>query len=192
VNAESRHTAYFENLLGVEAANAMVARFTATEGIGYITFRTAQGYFVNREFDRNDVTWQDYENAQVVDIFQKIEHEIQKFVLEIPIGAARAIAADFPDAALIQYSGGDWVQFACKNATKWNGVAAAAKHLGIDTAQIAAFGDDFNDIEMLEKCGIGVAMSNAIPEALAVADFIAASNNEDGVARWLEENLLWL
>jgi hydroxymethylpyrimidine pyrophosphatase-like HAD family hydrolase len=179
-----------ENLLGAEAANAMVARFLATEGIGYITYRTYLGYFVNREFDRTDVSWQDYENAQLVDLNQKIEHGLQKFVLEIPLNEARAIAADFPDAALIQYSGGDWVQFACKTATKWNGVLAAAKHFGIETGNIAAFGDDFNDVEMLEKCGIGVAMANAIPEAKAVANFVAASNDEDGVARWLEENIL--
>ncbi|MDR2166494.1 MAG: HAD hydrolase family protein, partial [Clostridiales bacterium] len=69
-----------ENLLGVDAANAMVARCLATEGVGYITYRTSLGYFVNREFDRNDVSWQDYENAQLADMNQKIEHNVQKFV----------------------------------------------------------------------------------------------------------------
>ena len=43
---------------------------------------------------------------------------------------------------------------------------------------------------MLRECGIGVAVANAIDEAKAVADFVCDTNDNDGVARWLEENLL--
>jgi hydroxymethylpyrimidine pyrophosphatase-like HAD family hydrolase len=43
---------------------------------------------------------------------------------------------------------------------------------------------------MLEYAGIGVAMGNAIPEAKAAADQICGTNDEDGIARWLEANVL--
>jgi hydroxymethylpyrimidine pyrophosphatase-like HAD family hydrolase len=43
---------------------------------------------------------------------------------------------------------------------------------------------------MVAKSGIGVAVGNAIPEVKAAADYICASNDDDGVAKWLEENAL--
>ena len=46
------------------------------------------------------------------------------------------------------------------------------------------------DFEMLCGCGIGVAVAKAIDEAKAVADFICDDCDDDGVAKWLEENVL--
>ncbi|MDR0948463.1 MAG: HAD family hydrolase, partial [Lachnospiraceae bacterium] len=77
-----------------------------------------------------------------------------------------------------------------KNATKWNAIRLLAEKWSIDLSKIAAFGDDYNDIEMLQNCGVGVAVTNALDEVKAVANYICGSNDEDGVARWLEENVL--
>lgn len=55
---------------------------------------------------------------------------------------------------------------------------------------IIAFGDDFADIGMLKLCGLGVAMGNAIDEVKKKADLVIGSNDEDGIAVFLEENLL--
>ena len=52
-----------------------------------------------------------------------------------------------------------------------------------------AFGDNYNDIEMLAGVGVGVAVGNARPEVVAVADAVTAGNKEDGVAKWLAERL---
>nr|WP_299383899.1 Cof-type HAD-IIB family hydrolase [Allomuricauda sp.] len=54
---------------------------------------------------------------------------------------------------------------------------------------VIAFGDNYNDIEMLEKVGYGVAMGNARDEAKAIANYIGLSNKEDGVARFVKEHL---
>ena len=56
---------------------------------------------------------------------------------------------------------------------------------GDSPAQTVYFGDDHDDIEPLKRCGIGVAVSNAIEEAKAAADYVAESNDEDGVAKFL-------
>jgi Cof subfamily protein (haloacid dehalogenase superfamily) len=70
----------------------------------------------------------------------------------------------------------------------------ALRHLldgwGLSMANVVAFGDDVNDVEMVAEAGIGVAMDNAVPEVKAVADRITATNDEDGVALVLEE-LIW-
>ena len=61
------------------------------------------------------------------------------------------------------------------------------RRFGIGREHVLAFGDNVNDVEMLEFAGLGVAMANGSPEALAVADRITASNDEDGIAVVLEE-----
>lgn len=77
-----------------------------------------------------------------------------------------------------------------KNARKRNAVIALATEFGVSLAEVAAFGDDYNDIEMLRECGAGVAVANAIDEAKAAADYICDANDNDGVAKWLERNVL--
>lgn len=74
-----------------------------------------------------------------------------------------------------------------KNARKKNAVVSLATHFGISLSEVAAFGDDYNDIEMLRDCGVGVAVANAIDQVKAVADSICQSNDDDGVAKWIEE-----
>ena len=77
-----------------------------------------------------------------------------------------------------------------KNATKFNGVRILAEHYDIPLSDIVSFGDDFNDVEMLRECGIGVAMSNAISECKTVADYICDDCDNDGVAKWLEDRIV--
>jgi Cof subfamily protein (haloacid dehalogenase superfamily) len=60
---------------------------------------------------------------------------------------------------------------------------------GLEMAQVVAFGDDVNDVEMVRQAGLGVAVANAVPEVKAVARRITLSNDEDGVAHVLAELL---
>jgi hypothetical protein len=62
---------------------------------------------------------------------------------------------------------------------------------GVERHEVIAFGDAENDIEMLQVAGLGVAMNNAMPVTLAVADRVAPSNDDEGVAAVLEEVLGW-
>lgn len=70
---------------------------------------------------------------------------------------------------------------------KWEGILHIARRHGIAPEEIIAVGDDMNDIPMLEKAGLGVAMGNARPEALAAAKRIIGHNTEDGLAIFLDE-----
>ena len=53
-----------------------------------------------------------------------------------------------------------------------------------------SFGDDFSDIGMLKATGRGIAMGNAIAEVKAIADDVTKSCDEDGVADYIERNVL--
>ena len=82
------------------------------------------------------------------------------------------------------------IQIMDKKATKMNGIEVMLRRFGISIDDTVYFGDDEDDIQPLTRCGIGVAMANGIKAAKDAADAIAESNDEDGVAIWLEKNLL--
>jgi Cof subfamily protein (haloacid dehalogenase superfamily) len=69
---------------------------------------------------------------------------------------------------------------------KANGIAEIAGPLGIPESDWVTFGDMPNDVPMLLRAGLGVAMGNAHPDALAAANEVTTTNADDGVARVLE------
>ncbi len=78
------------------------------------------------------------------------------------------------------------IEFNHKDATKAAGMLALAKQLGIAREETMAFGDDFNDISMLQAAGVGVAMANAFEEIQKAADVVTTDCDHDGVAAMLE------
>ncbi len=87
---------------------------------------------------------------------------------------------------MYSYRGENLYGFTSKAAGKYSSVCALSMLLNIRLRDMTAFGDDLNDSEILRCCGTGVAMANAIPSIKEVADMVTDSNDEDGVARYLE------
>lgn len=84
-----------------------------------------------------------------------------------------------------------WIEALPKGCSKYSAIKRLANYLNISSEDIIAFGDGLNDVEMIEKCGHGVALSNALPEAKEVADATTTDNhNHDGVIHYLEQYLL--
>ncbi len=75
-----------------------------------------------------------------------------------------------------------------KDATKLNSMRDFSRIFGIPMENIACFGDDLNDMDMLEHAGIGVAMGNALEEVKARADYVCGRNDEDGLGQWIMDN----
>ena len=74
-------------------------------------------------------------------------------------------------------------------ATKGNAMLDLADKLGITADEIVAFGDSENDITMLRAAGLGVAMENSLDITKKAADDTTLSNDDDGVAVYLEKLL---
>ena len=74
-------------------------------------------------------------------------------------------------------------------ANKERALHLLCERLDVPLEQTAAFGDDLIDINMMSESGRGVAVANANPKVLSIADEICPSNNEDGVAQWIEAQL---
>ena len=90
------------------------------------------------------------------------------------------------------YRGERWYSFLPSGSGKTAAIKALSELSKISTDDMAAFGDDSNDVEMLKMCGKGIAVANAVPETIAAADEITLSNDEDGVAHWLKMNYIGL
>lgn len=75
-------------------------------------------------------------------------------------------------------------------ATKLHGVVEVAKILGINTHEIIGVGDGYNDFPLLMACGLRVAMGNAVEELKEIADYVAPSVDDDGVADVIEKYVL--
>ena len=67
------------------------------------------------------------------------------------------------------------------------GVEVITNQLGILMEDVVALGDSGNDVHMIEKAGLGVAMANAIEDVKNAADYITGSNTQDGVAQVVEK-----
>jgi len=177
--------------MDMEITNKLLLSCLKQPSVGYIAVDAENGYFVNKPVDESSPTWADYLPAQVVDLSHGLSCAVYKISAEISAAkAAYEIAAEFPALDMVTWTGENWVCFSDKTASKWRGLKALAGHTGIDTAHIATFGDDYIDIEMLRESGVGVAVANAIDEVKVVADYTCDTNDNDGVARWLEENVL--
>lgn len=77
------------------------------------------------------------------------------------------------------------LEFLPQGSDKVVGIKHLLNHFGLDFADLMAFGDADNDAGMLKAAGDGVVMANGLPAVKAIADHETASNEEDGVARYL-------
>ena len=103
---------------------------------------------------------------------------------------ADKLARSLSDCDCIRFSDGFWYKFTKKNVTKENAIMKITEVCGFSTDSIIAFGDDYADIGMLELCGTGVAMGNAIDEVKERADIVIGSNDEEGIADFIENEIL--
>jgi Cof subfamily protein (haloacid dehalogenase superfamily) len=89
----------------------------------------------------------------------------------------------------VTHMGADCVEVGVAGIDKADGLRFLCDHLGVDRSDVVAFGDEYNDHEMLMWAGHGVAMANAPEATRAIADEVTVSNLDDGVAVALERML---
>jgi Cof subfamily protein (haloacid dehalogenase superfamily) len=91
------------------------------------------------------------------------------------------------DCNLIITDSGKLGQIMARGVNKLNGLKYILNKLDTTLDRVMFFGDDFNDMELIKECGIGVAMGNAVAQVKEVANHITLSNEEDGIAVFLND-----
>ena len=125
---------------------------------------------------------------QIADLFAAAVRPVAKILVDLRPGDGAALLAGLPEGCqAVITDGGDLAQIAATGVSKTSGLVFLLDRWGHALAEVVAFGDDVNDLEMLRESGLGVAMGNAVGEVKAVAKRITNTNDEDGVAVVLEE-----
>ena len=116
-----------------------------------------------------------------------------KFVIRHPELAPPEVYATLQSLELTGFeatlSGAPFVEIMAEGVTKATCLARLCAHLEIDRAEVVAFGDALNDVEMLRWAGHGVAMAGAADVVQNAADETTVSNDDHGVARVIERLL---
>lgn len=149
-----------------------------------ITIDTIDSHYWNYRIDpkKQDHSWGDSIHTE----FKDFEESSLKMCVEIfEDSQAKRLQELLDECDCIRFSDGYWYKFTKKTATKEKAILEVCAVCGIDTEEIIAFGDDYADIGMLELCGKGIAMGNAINEVREMADLVIGSNDEDGIAEYL-------
>ena len=178
-------------VIDAKTTNELLSSCVGKPGVGYIYVYTEKGYFTNSPAEKHDQSWGPYNHDLYIDFSKGLDYDSYKITVEFfDDAAAHNVANSFPNLSVVKFTGEPWFSFANSSVNKFNGIKILADYLNINLDDIAAFGDDYSDIEMLHKCGAGVAVNNAIDDAKAVAKYICDSNDCDGVAKWIEKNVL--
>jgi len=180
------HKTFIQN----KTLNLFIKELIASENVTCLTVETGEKLFISKEqqlWAADDNRW----NLIYNDFSADISEQATKLAIEYKdISMLRTLMKNYPELHLYENTGSNWCQAMHVSSTKNNAVKILADYYNYNLNEILAFGDDYNDVEMLKQCGTGVAVSNAIEEAKAVADYICGSNDNDGVAKWLEEHIL--
>ena len=108
-----------------------------------------------------------------------------KLVAVLPDEDTARETAEEAGCKYIHYRGEDRYSFIKKEAGKKQGLIQLAQELAIGLENIMVFGDDYNDLEMIQSCGVGIAVENAKAQVKAAADFVVKNCEQEGVAEFL-------
>ncbi|MFB4169745.1 Cof-type HAD-IIB family hydrolase [Virgibacillus sp. JSM 102003] len=157
-----------------------------------------------------DTVYLDQYDEKIIDIFQTTQQDppftigsIKNELKEDPtsllihpkeehIHELRSHLDDY-HAELIEHRkwGAPWniIEIVRKGMNKAVGLQKIAHYYHIPKDQIIAFGDEDNDLEMIDYAGVGVAMGNAIDELKSIANHVTKTNEQDGIGVFLEDYL---
>ena len=132
--------------------------------------------------------------AEIVGPLTEFDAPINKFILfgdnDHLLQARKALTMQLNGRVTMVQALAGMLEILPPGTSKGAGLQRVLDELGIPPESVLAIGDGENDAEMLRMAGIGVAMANAMPEAMAAADYVVSSNDEDGVAEAVERFVL--
>ncbi len=178
---------FLENKLAKEIVNDLLS----CEEIGLLVFTRDKIYSndVNeyvKQYSRNRIV-----NITIFSNVEEIQGEISKVLLKGDrerLELLRDQFNDYGDRCKVLFSELDLLEFMSLETNKGFSLEKIAGYFGIDIKDTIAIGDNHNDIEMIEKAGIGVAVYNAVDELKKRADYITVNDNEkDAISEVIEK-----
>jgi len=150
-------------------------------------------YWANREMNNTKVTPVVKNTMDVINDWKnknKGAHKIMCMGEEKYIDATyEFLEQNFNDSLHLYRSKSTYIEVADKSISKLTAIELLLEQkFNVPITEAVAFGDNYNDIEMIKAVGLGVAVANAKPETLEVADAVTKAGKEDGVAIFIKNN----
>ncbi len=154
-----------------------------------VTADTVNAHYWNRTFDPQmaDPNW----GESLYTDYSDFSGNALKICFEIfDPGSIKQLSKIYDNCKITKFSDGEWYMLTLKSVSKENAVSELCEKCGIGLTDIIAFGDDYSDIGMLKLCGKGIAVGNGISEVRNASDLVIGSNDEDGIAKYIEQSIL--
>ncbi|MEE0475106.1 MAG: HAD family hydrolase [Collinsella stercoris] len=176
----------YRDLIDRDLYHEVLALATATEGSVPVLCAFDDAYVLERDRCHEDVVSIYYRSITYVESFEELDVDSNKISIYFPGWDSKqkndeVYSPAFASRLYLTCAGNEWLDFMNIDVDKGSGIRHLAQHLGIDLSDIAAFGDTYNDIPMLDIVGHSYVMANAAEHMHDHGKFLAPSNNEAGV-----------
>lgn len=176
----------YRDLIDRDLYHEVLALATATEGSVPVLCAFDDAYVLERDRCHEDVVSIYYRSITYVESFEELDVDSNKISIYFPGWDSKqkndeVYSPAFASRLYLTCAGNEWLDFMNIGVDKGSGIRHLAQHLGINLSDIAAFGDTYNDIPMLDIVGHSYVMANAAEHMHDHGKFLAPSNNEAGV-----------
>lgn len=176
----------YRDLIDRDLYHEVLALATATEGSVPVLCAFDDAYVLERDRCHENVVSIYYRSITYVESFEELDVDSNKISIYFPGWDSKqkndeVYSPAFASRLYLTCAGNEWLDFMNIGVDKGSGIRHLAQHLGIDLSDIAAFGDTYNDIPMLDIVGHSYVMANAAEHMHDHGKFLAPSNNEAGV-----------
>lgn len=183
-----------QELLPVDLAHE-VARFAQERGVYCQTYSPDRFFYsIENEYAVSYAKSSSLEGDYVGDLTAFIQRPVTKLLMmDTPERIAELYEeakSIFAGRASLTCSKPYFLECNPLKATKGNALRWCGDYFGFTMDELLTFGDSLNDVSMLEAAGTGVAMGNARDDVKALGFTVCRTNDEDGVARYIEEHIL--
>ena len=152
-------------------------------------------YWAKREENNTKVTPEIKDSLEVLNAWKQEGKGAHKIMCmgdadEIDV-LYKSLEASFSNEIMLYRSKDTYIEISHKDISKKTAIEVLLEdhYTDISMDKVIAFGDNYNDIEMLKAVGLGVAVANANEEVLQIADAVTDTNKNDGVAKAIKEFL---
>ena len=178
------------NSLDREVANQLIKIGRTIDNAYVILCGKKSAYIEERDERLVKETKKYYERYEIVEDLTKVEDDILKVTICDFSGSefnSNNYYKEYWDKLQVTVSGERWLDITSKGVNKGVAIEKVQEIFDINPKETMVFGDYLNDLEMMKKAYYSYAMENAHEDLKKVSNFIAKSNNDNGVVETIKE-----
>lgn len=193
-NWQTKETVYSKYL--PEEVLPELYEYAVSNGVGIITYKNNTGIAGTKpdEYMMYELRLNGMDCKHVKDFSDYVDFPVNKCIMtgehEALEVVAQKLKANYGTELSIYFSEPFFLEIMPQNVDKAQALLTLLENIGVSQEEMICCGDGFNDISMIEAAGLGVAMENAQEAVKAAADYITASNDNDGIVEVVERFMM--